>query len=145
MTDEEEVEKSFWLSRPDGWVVNRKMKKIVLLKFKRTSEQSVSYYQDLWRVAEKQHTFILMGLRALATDRDWEVEVVRLVVGQRSVQEKEWLETFKIFGIGKEDGKNINHRLGYNCSTSMSNFLEATGGTHLGPPVVCRTCQGLGE
>ena len=23
--DEEEVEKSFWISRPDGWVVNRKM------------------------------------------------------------------------------------------------------------------------
>jgi hypothetical protein len=36
MTDEEEVEKSFWFSRTvvtDGWVVNRKMKKIILLEF----------------------------------------------------------------------------------------------------------------
>ena len=32
------VEKYFWLSRPDGWVVNRKMKKIILLEFKRTSD-----------------------------------------------------------------------------------------------------------
>jgi hypothetical protein len=33
--DEAEVEESFWLRRPDGWVVSRKMKKIVLLEFKR--------------------------------------------------------------------------------------------------------------
>ena len=34
MVDETEVEKSFWLSRPDGWVINRKTKKIVLLYLK---------------------------------------------------------------------------------------------------------------
>ncbi len=38
MIDEAEVEKSFWLRKSDGWVVNRKMKKIVLLEFKRTAE-----------------------------------------------------------------------------------------------------------
>ena len=36
-----------------------------------------------------------------------------MVAGQRSVKEKEWLETFKIFGIGKEDGKKTIYRLGY--------------------------------
>ncbi len=35
MADEAEVEKSVWFSRPDGWVVNRKMKKIVLLECKK--------------------------------------------------------------------------------------------------------------
>ena len=50
--DEPEVEKSFWLSRPDGWVVNRKMKKIVLLEFKRTTGSSESYYQDMWKVTQ---------------------------------------------------------------------------------------------
>jgi hypothetical protein len=38
MIDETEVEKSFWLSRSDGWVTNRKTKKIVLLEFKRASD-----------------------------------------------------------------------------------------------------------
>ena len=33
MIDVGEVERSFWLSSPDGWVVNRKMKKIILLEF----------------------------------------------------------------------------------------------------------------
>jgi hypothetical protein len=28
MTDEAEVEKSLWINRPDGWVTNRKTKKI---------------------------------------------------------------------------------------------------------------------
>ena len=46
-------------------------------------------------------------------DRECEVEVVPLVVGQRSVKEKEWLETLRIFGIIKEDGKRIIGRLGY--------------------------------
>ena len=66
MADEAEVEKSFWLSRPDGWVINRKTKKIVLLEFKRTSDCGESYYEDMWKVADKQHAPILKGLRAPA-------------------------------------------------------------------------------
>jgi len=65
MVDEAEVEKSFWLSRPDGWVINRKTKKIILLEFKRTSDYGESYFKDMWRVAEKQHTPIMIGLKAL--------------------------------------------------------------------------------
>ena len=38
MIDVREVERSFWLSRPDWWAVNRKMKKIILLEFKRTTD-----------------------------------------------------------------------------------------------------------
>ena len=112
MVVEAEVEKSFWLSRPDGWVINRKTKKIVLLEFKRTSDCGESYYQDMWRVADKQHAPVLTGLRALAEERGWEIEVVPMVAGQRSVREKEWLEALRIFGIGKEDGQRILGRLG---------------------------------
>ena len=112
MIDVREVERSFSLSRPDGWVVNRKMEKIILLEFKRTDDYSEAYYRDMKRVAEQQHTPILTGLRALATDRGWEVEVVPLVAGQRSVKEKKWLESFRVFGIDKEDGKKISHKLG---------------------------------
>jgi len=112
MAVEAEVEKSFWLSRPDGWVINRKTKKIVLLEFKRTSDCGESYYEDMWRVADKQHIPILTGLGTLAEERGWEIEVVPLVAGQRSVREKEWLEALRIFGIGKEDGLRILGRLG---------------------------------
>ena len=48
----------------------------------------------------------------IAADRGWEVEVVPLVVGQRSVKEKEWLESFRVFGIGNDDDKKIIQRLG---------------------------------
>ena len=65
----------------------------------------------MWKVTEQHHIPILTGLRALAVDREWEVEIIPLVVGQRSVKEKEWLESFKVFGLGKEDGKKIIHRL----------------------------------
>jgi hypothetical protein len=84
-----EVERSFWFNRPDGWVVNRKMKKILLLEFKRTDEYSEAYYRDMRRLTEELHTPILTGLRALVADRRWEVEVAPLVTGQRSVKEKE--------------------------------------------------------
>ena len=112
MVDETEVEKSFWLSSPDDWVINRRTKKIVLLEFKRTRDCGESYYEEMWKVADKQHAPILTGLRALAGERGWEVEVVPLVAGQRSVREKEWLEALRIFGIGKEDGQRILGRLG---------------------------------
>ena len=62
------------------------------LEFKRTSDCGESYYEDMWKVADKQLVPILKGLRALAGERGWEVEVVPLVAGQRSVREKEWLE-----------------------------------------------------
>ncbi len=89
MVDETEVEKSFWLRRADDWVINRKTKKIVLLEFKRTSDCGESYYEEMWKVADNQHTPILTGLRTLTGERGWEVEVVPLVAGQRSVREKE--------------------------------------------------------
>ena len=69
MVDEKEVKKSLWLSRPDGWVINRKLKKIVPLEFKRAADSSESYYQDMLKVAEQQHTPILTGLRTLVADR----------------------------------------------------------------------------
>ena len=62
--DEAEVEKSFWLSRPDGWVVNRKIKRIVLSEFKRTDDSSESYYLDMRKAVEKQHTPIQTGLNS---------------------------------------------------------------------------------
>ncbi len=86
MVVETEVDKSFWLNRPDGWVINRKTKKIMLLEFKRTSDCGESYFQDMRRVSEQQHVPILAGLRTLEEERGWEIEVVPMVVGQRSVR-----------------------------------------------------------
>ena len=65
------------------------MKQIILLEFKRTTDYSETYYRDMRRVVEQQHTPILTGLRTIVTDRGWEVEVAPLVAGQRSVKEKE--------------------------------------------------------
>jgi hypothetical protein len=73
MVVETEVEKSFWLSRTDGWVINRKTKKIVLLEFKRTSDCGESFYEDMWRVADTQHAPIITGLRALTGERGWHI------------------------------------------------------------------------
>ena len=93
-------------------MINRKLKKIVLLEFKRTSDYGESYFKDMWGVAEKQHTPIMTGLRTLTEEREWEVAVVPLIADQRSVREKEWLEALRTFGIGKEDGQRIIARLG---------------------------------
>ena len=70
-------------------MINRKTKKIILLEYKRTSDTAETYFQVMWKVADKQHTPILTSLRALAGERGWEVEVVPLVAGQWSVREKE--------------------------------------------------------
>jgi hypothetical protein len=39
-------------------------------------------------------------------------QTTTLVAGRRSVKEKEWLESLKVFGISTEDGKKILSRLG---------------------------------
>jgi hypothetical protein len=90
------------------------LKKIMLLEFKRTSDCGESYFKDMWKVAENQHSPILTGLKTVAEERGWEVAVVPLIAGQRSVREKEWLEALRIFGIDKVDGLRIISRLDRN-------------------------------
>jgi hypothetical protein len=80
----------------------------------RTSDCGESYFKDMWKVAENQHSPILAGLNTLAEERGWEVALVPLIAGQRSVREKEWLEALRIFGIDKADGLRIIRRLGRN-------------------------------
>ena len=73
------MEKTFWLSRPDGWVVEKKTKRIIMLEFKRTSD--TTYYSDMRAISVMQHTPILEGLNALVEERGWVVEVLPLVAG----------------------------------------------------------------
>jgi hypothetical protein len=135
-----EVERSFWISRPDGWVVNKKMKKIILLEFKRTTDYSEAYCRDMRRVTEQQYTPILTGLRALVADRGWEVEFAPLVVGHGSVKEKEWLESFRVFGIDKYDGKKILRKLGLTLLDEHEKLFVPTGVRLSAPRVVYCNC-----
>jgi hypothetical protein len=92
-------------------VINKKTKRIIILEFKRVSDTAETYYSNMKSMVERQHTPILEGLIALAEEWGWMVEVLPIVTGQRSVREKEWLETMKTFGINTEDGKRIIYRL----------------------------------
>jgi hypothetical protein len=56
-------------------------------------------------------------------DREWEVEVLPLVAGQRSVWEKEWKDSLNIFGINSKVGKKIIHRLGITLLSLFVTFL----------------------
>ena len=49
--DETEVKRSFCLSRTDGWVINRKTKKIILLEYERNRDIGECYFQDMWKVS----------------------------------------------------------------------------------------------
>ena len=55
-------------------------------------------------------------------------------IGQRSVTEREWLETFKIFGIGKEDGKKIMHKLSYTLLNEHEKLFGCYWRNRFGPP-----------
>jgi len=72
---------------------------------------------DMRKTADPQHIPILTGLNTMARDRGWDVEALPLVVGQRSVKEKEWLEYLKIFRISTEDLKKSSTTK--HCSLSM--------------------------
>ena len=87
--DKNEVERTLRISRPDGWVINKKTKRIIMLEFKHVSDTTETYYSDMKAKVEKQHTPILEGLNILTEERGWVVEVLPLVAGQRSVREKE--------------------------------------------------------
>jgi hypothetical protein len=56
-------------------MINKKLKRIILLEFKRTLDASETYYTDMKKTADTKHTPILTGLNDLARDRCWEVIV----------------------------------------------------------------------
>ena len=76
-------------------------------------------------MTDQQHIPILTGLKALVADREWKVEVIPLVVGQRSVKEMEWLKSLKVFGIDKEDGKKVIQRLGQPLLNEHEKFFDS--------------------
>ncbi len=132
--DAKEVEKTFWFSRPDDWVINKKTKRIIMLEFKFASDRAETYYSDMKSIEESQHTPILGGLNALAGERGWVVEVLPLVAGQRSVREKEWLETMKTFRRSAEDGKRIIYRLGSLLLSEHEKLFGSYWRQVFGPP-----------
>ena len=50
-------------------MINKKMKRIILLEFKRTSDASETYYTDMEKTADTKRTPFLTGLNDLARDR----------------------------------------------------------------------------
>jgi hypothetical protein len=59
--DTKELEKTFWLHRPDGWVINKKTKRIIMSEFKHVSDTEETYYSNMKSIAERQHKPILEG------------------------------------------------------------------------------------
>ena len=104
------------------------------IEFKRTSDTSKTYFSDMRAIAAKQHTPILEGLNALVEERGWRVEVLPLVTGQRSVREKEWLETMRTFGISTEDGQRIIYSLGSLLLLEYEKLFASYWRQVFGPP-----------
>ena len=70
----------------------------------------------------------------LEADRGWEVEVAPLVAGQRSDKEKEWLESFRVFGIDKDDGKKMLRKLGLTILNEYEKLFCNYWSQTFGPP-----------
>ena len=62
------------------------------------------------------------------------MEDLQLVAGQRSVREKEWLESLKTFGISAEEGKRIIHRLGGKLLSEHEKLFGSYWRQVFGPP-----------
>jgi len=138
------VEKTFWLSRLDDWVINKKTKRIIMLEFKRTSDTAETYYSDMKSIVERQHLPILEVLNALGEERGWVVEVLPLVTGQRSVKEKEWSGAMKTFGISVEAAKESFTGLGNLLLSEHEKLFGSYWRQVFGPPSSLMHLMGKG-
>jgi hypothetical protein len=104
---EEEAQKTFWKSRPDGWDINRDTRQIFAIECKRVSDTSESYFEDSLSIAVAQHIPIILGLSSVAKEKGWSVTQISLITGHTSVNEKKWISTLKPCGLNTSDSKRI--------------------------------------
>jgi len=132
-------------------VINRNTKRIILLEFERTSDTVIgdTIRHEGGSGQRRSRNTLPFSVKGLNINGGWEVEVMPLVSGKRSVREKEWMEVMKTvsvellgtferyFWTGLWDRCNtedVKKKICY--SLSMRNYLVGIGGKFLSPIVV---------
>ena len=77
-----------------------------MFEFKRTTDTSETYYEDMKLIAPHTH---LGGFERPGRRSGMGGEVLPLVSGHRSVRGKKWLEVMKTFKWNKHRGWQKNH------------------------------------
>jgi hypothetical protein len=142
--DEKEVEKTFWLSRPDGWVINKKTNCIIMLEFKRTSDTAETYYSNMKSIAERQISHLGGSGRPGrgAGMGGGSFSFLSFTRGRRTAfgQGKRMARGYDIWN--ERRGRETNHiQAVYSCQ-SMKNCSEVIGGKSSDPLVVSCICWG---
>ena len=99
-----------WGRRPDGVAINKTLKIVYILEFKRSTDGDNGFLEVKDAEAHEQHKSIIGALKAAALE--WEFEQINFVVGNRgSVVESDFYTKLKKLNIqeGKKDKLVADH------------------------------------
>ena len=78
---EDQYQERFWRRRLDGIGLDTVNKEFLAIEFKRTQDMRSNYAEEATKVAQKQYSSLLEGLRAVGQVKGWQTQQIVFVGG----------------------------------------------------------------
>jgi ribonuclease HI len=109
---EDQYQERFWRRRLDGIGLDTVNKEFLAIEFKRTQDMRSNYAEEATKVAQKQYSSLLEGLRAVGQVKGWQTQQLVFVGGAcGSVHVESFNKNMKALGVLESKWNPIRQKL----------------------------------
>jgi hypothetical protein len=109
---EDQYQERFWRRRLDGIGLDIVNKEFLAIEFKRTQDMRSNYAEEATKVAQKQYSSLLEGLRAVGQVKGWQTQQIVFVGGAcGSVHVESFNKNMKALGVLESKWNPIRQKL----------------------------------
>jgi ribonuclease HI len=109
---EDQYQERFWRRRLDGIGLDTVNKEFLAIEFKRTQDMRSNYAEEATKVAQKQYSSLLEGLRAVGQVKGWQTQQIVFVGGAcGSVHVESFNKNMKALGVLESKWNPIRQKL----------------------------------
>jgi hypothetical protein len=109
---EDQYQERFWRRRLDGIGWDTVKKEFLAIEFKRTQDMRSNYAEEATKVAQKQYSSLLEGLRAVGQVKGWQTQQIVFVGGAcGSVHVESFNKNMKALGVLESKWNPIRQKL----------------------------------
>jgi hypothetical protein len=109
---EDQYQERFWRRRLDGIGLDAVNREFLAIEFKRTQDMRSNYAEEATKVAQRQYSSLLEGLRAVGQVKGWQTQQIVFVGGAcGSVHVESFNKNMKALGVLESKWNPIRQKL----------------------------------